>query len=133
MVTDPKTGNKVEKIVDLSKIQHVPFELENDENGEFEFKTDKFTLKFSYFNTGTIDDATISGLLKRIIREVNGKRDASEIENFLRYEFLSRNSKQFREYYINNTPSLDYNYEFEGENGSTFNATFQVGTNLFWI
>jgi hypothetical protein len=133
IVSEPKTGKQLEKTVDLSKIQHVPFNLENDENGEFEYKTDKFTLKFSYFNTGTISDITISGLLKRIIREVNGKRDSAEIENFLRYELLSRDSKQFREYYINNTPSLDYNYEFEGEDGSTFKTTFQVGTNLFWI
>lgn len=133
IVTDPTTNQTTEKLVDLSKIKHIPFDLENDVNGEFDYATDKFSLKFSYFNTSITSDITISGLLKQIIREVNGKRDANEIENFIRYEFLSSDSKKFREYYIKNTPRLDYNYEFEGENGDTFTTTFQVGANLFWV
>jgi hypothetical protein len=136
IVTNPATKQTSEKLIDLSKIKHVPFTLENDVNGEFDYVTDKFSLKFSYFNTSTpsdIDDVTVSGLLKQIIREVNGNRNANEIENFIRYEFLSPDSKKFREYYIKNTPRLDYNYEFEGESGDTFTTTFQVGADLFWI
>ena len=45
----------------------------------------------------------------------------------------AKDSKIFREYYNSNSPRLDYNYEFEGEDGGTFKAMFQLGANLFWF
>jgi hypothetical protein len=68
-----------------------------------------------------------------LIRQVNGKRDTYAIDNFLRYEFLARESKTFREYVVDNAPGIDYMYEFEGENGSTFKARFQLGPDFFWF
>jgi hypothetical protein len=132
-VQDPKTSIKIERVVDLSKIKSNPFVLENDENGEFTYTYSGTEIKFTYFNTIESDDTSISGLLKRIITEVNGSRSEQDIEQFLRYEFLSVESKKFRQYYKDNTPKLDYNYEFESEDGSTFTSTFPVNTDLFWF
>ena len=37
VATDPRTGNKIETTVDLSKLRYKPFTLKGDENGHFEF------------------------------------------------------------------------------------------------
>jgi hypothetical protein len=132
-VTDPTTGKSIERVVDLSKIKSLQFLLDNDENGEFTFNVNDAEIKFSYYNLGKADDSTVTGLLKRIIREVNGSRKESDIENFIRYEFMAIDSRKFRQFYKDNTPSLDFNYEFEGEDGSTFTSTFPVNTSLFWF
>ena len=133
MVKDPKTGKSIERVVDLSKIKSNPFELKNDENGEFDYAIPGFDIKFTYYNVTDSTDTSVSGLLKRIITEVNGSRTEQDIDQFLRYEFLSRDSKKFRDYYKENTPVLDYKYEFEGEDGSAFISTFPVNTDLFWF
>lgn len=132
-VKDPKTGKSLDRVIDLSKLKSVNFELDNDENGEFTYQAEGFELKFSYYDVGKAEDSTVSGLLKRIIREVNGSRKEQDIENFIRYEFLSSESRKFRQFYKDNTPSLDFNYEFEGEDGSTFKSTFPVDSSLFWF
>ena len=133
MVKDPKTGKSIERVVDLSKIKSNPFELENDENGEFTYSIPGFDIKFTYYNVTDSTDTSVSGLLKRIITEVNRSRTEQDIDQFLRYEFLSRDSKKFSDYYKENTPVLDYKYEFEGEDGSAFISTFPVNTDLFWF
>jgi len=133
IVKDPKTGKTLERVVDLSKIKSNPFELENDENGEFTYSIPGFEIKFTYYNVTNSGELSVSGLLKQIITEVNGARTEQDIEQFLRYEFLSKESKKFRDYYKENTPILDYKYEFEGEDGSTFMSTFPVNTDLFWF
>ena len=57
----------------------------------------------------------------------------SNCPEFIKFNFLAKDSKTFREYYNSNSPRLDYNYEFEGEDGGTFKAMFQLGANLFWF
>ena len=37
VATDPRTGNKIETTVDLSKLHYKPFTLKGDENGNFEY------------------------------------------------------------------------------------------------
>jgi hypothetical protein len=133
IVKDPKTGKSIERVVDLSKIKSKSFTLENDENGEFTYTYPGNEIKFTYYNVTDSTDTSVSGLLKRIITEVNGSRTEQDIDQFLRYEFLSRDSKKFRDYYKENTPVLDYKYEFEGEDGSAFISTFPVNTDLFWF
>jgi hypothetical protein len=130
-VTDPKTKKEIKTSVDLSKIKSLPFTLESDKNGEFEYKVnDEYTIKFSYLKQNT---ESISKYLTSIITQVNDSRELDAIENFVRYHFLAKESKTFREYYNEHSPRLDYNYEFEGEDGGTFNAMFQVGADLFWF
>jgi len=133
-VTDPKTNKQLERVVNLSNIQNLPFDLINDENGEFTYSFPEFEIKFSFYHLKPKDNSsTISGLLKQIICEVNGDRTEKAIEQFIRYEFLSYESKKFRLYYATNTPKLDMNYTFEGEDGDTFKSTFPINTDFFWF
>ncbi len=132
-VKDPKTGNLVKQVVDLTKLQPKPFNLIADEHGEFTFNTvSGHEIKFTYQNKFS-DVNTVSELLKRMITQVNNSRSQSDIESFIRYEFLAGESKALRDHVLNNAPGINYEYEFEGEDGGTFTAGFQPGADLFWF
>ena len=132
-ITDPKTKTVLDRIVDLSKLAQKPFDLVPDKNGEFDYTVnDDITLKFAY-NSKIQENATISQMLKQLIRQVGTTRNDSDIEHFIRYEFMARDAKTFRSYVQSNTPGIDTNIEFEGEDGGTFNSRFQFGADFFWF
>ena len=132
-ITDPKTKTVLDRIVDLSKLAQKPFDLVPDKNGEFDYTiNDDITLKFAY-NSKIQENATISQMLKQLIRQVGTTRNDSDIEHFIRYEFLASDAKQFRTFYIKNAPGINYEYEFEGEDGGTFKSRFQIGSDIFWF
>jgi hypothetical protein len=137
-VTDPETGKTYERTADLTKLTFLPFELQADQNGEFDYQVnDKFTLKFSFLTNREskkiTDDRTISSALQGLIKQINASRSATDIENFIRYEFLARDAKRFREFVQANTPGVNLELEFEGEQGGTFKSKFQIGSNFFWF
>ena len=132
-IIDPKTKTVLERTVDLSKLAQKPFDLVPDKNGEFEYiVNDDITLKFAY-NSKIEENATVSQILKRIIRQVGTTRSESDIEHFIRYEFLASDAKEFRTFYIKNAPGINYEYDFEGEDGGTFKSRFQIGADIFWF
>lgn len=136
-VKDPNSKNILKRTVDLSTVKHKPFKGETDDNGEFEFiASDGTVIKYGYLLTkeqGNIEsDKQKSSFLLNIIKQVNDTRSKDDILEFLKYKFLIKDSRQLQEHIINNAPGLDFNYEFEGENGSTFTATFPLGAELFW-
>jgi len=132
-IQDPKTGNMIERTIDLTEIQFKPFVLQADNNGEFTYQVNaETTIKFVY-PSNEITQATVSETINKLITEVNGNRDRAAIDQFIRYEFFARDAKKFREYVKDNAPGIDYEMNFEGEDGSTFKTTFPVGSNLFWF
>ena len=137
-INDPKTKKELNRVVDLSKLTAKPFTLKSDKNGEFEYiVSDDVKLKFVFLSSKDIDsigkDTLISGLLSKMIQQVNNTRSSVDIEHFIQYEFLAKDSKDFRTFISENTPGIDYNYEFEGDDGGTFTARFQVGPDFFWF
>ena len=134
-VTDPNTGNQLNRTVNLTKLKYKPFTMISDENGEYEYivpGNKDLSIKFTY-NIKLNSDSGIYDLLKQCIKEINGKRTQENIEHFIRYQFLAKDSKEFRTFFMDNTPGMDFNYEFEGEDGGTFNAMFPLGIDLFWF
>ena len=131
-VRDPKTENFIDQVVDLSTLKTKTLDIESDENGEFLYETEKNVIKFKFPSLAYTSE-TISEYLSNVITEVNGKRKQSEIDEFIRYSFLIKDSKEFQKYIIENTPRVILEHEFEGEDGSTFTSTFQVGPDFFWI
>jgi hypothetical protein len=131
-VTNTDTGENIKTVVDLKKLQIKPFNLLPDSNGEFEYKTSNATIKFTYAVSQEKSN-TISEFLASYIREVNSNRSKEAIAEFIRYEFLAKDSKEFRKYLIDNAPGIDYNYEFEDGKGGVFTAQFQFGSDFFWI
>lgn len=134
-----KDGKEQEYTVDLSQLKYEPFELESDENGEFLYENESTgdVLKYRYMNSAESakisKENLISDFLKYTVTEVNGSRTKKDIDNFLTYNFRAIDSKKFRAYVINNTPSINYDIEIEGEDGSTFTAGFLPGADLFWF
>lgn len=133
IITDPKTKNSLNRVVLLDKLKNKPFDLISDKNGEFDYDVNKTThIKFTWIKDDS-DSNKISDTLKLAIREVNGDRTPTRIEEFIHYEFMSFDAKKFRQYMLNNTPGLDMTFEFESEDGGTFPASFRIGTDLFWF
>jgi hypothetical protein len=84
-------------------------------------------------NSDDIADMKISQFLEKTICQINDSRKIDDIRDFIRYKFLAIESKKFRQYIVENTPSILMSYEFEGENGGTFTAGFPLGTDFFWF
>ena len=130
-VTDPKTNKSLDRTIDLSKIKTKPIEIDSDENGEFSYNYNDINIKW-IFPKVYHEFNTISEFLSIIITEINGNRNKSDIDEFIRYKFLITDSKKFQTYVIDNTPSTLLEYDFEGERGGTFKAGFQIGSDFFW-
>jgi hypothetical protein len=132
-VKDPETGNMLERSVDLRSVGFKPFTLQSDSNGEFDYDIDGNKIKFSYNIKLDLLNSSVTEMLTSIIKQVNETRATADIENFIRYELLAKNSRLFRSYFLENVPGLDLTLEFEGENGGTFTSGFQLGSDLFWF
>ena len=132
-VTEPKTNKQLNQTIDLSKIQPKPFKLIADDNGEFSYETKSgHEIKFTYL-AKFANIKTVTEFLKATIMQVNGSRSHADIEQFIRYDFLAAESREFREYVAKNAPGMNFEYEFQGEAGGTFTAGFSLGSDLFWF
>lgn len=132
-VTEPKTNKQLNQTIDLSKIQPKPFKLIADANGEFSYETKSgHEIKFTYL-AKFANIKTVTEFLKATIMQVNGSRSHADIEQFIRYDFLAAESREFREYVAKNAPGMNFEYEFQGEAGGTFTAGFSLGSDLFWF
>ena len=134
IVKDPKTQKELNRVIDLTKILPKQFELESDDRGEFDYTISHDTkLKFRFLSTGDGENLKLSEFLERTIMQINESRNLEDIKNFIRYEFLAKDSRPFRTYVANNIPDLDMQYEFEGEDGSTFITGFPISSDFFWF
>jgi hypothetical protein len=141
LVIDPTTKKELNRTINLTKIKYKKFDLQSDENGEFSYRlnilNETHEIKFAFLSIDQIkkisDNTAISDLLKQMIREVDGSREPNIIESFIRYKFLAKPAKEFRTFVYANMPGIDLQYEFEGEDGGTFTAGFQLGPDLFWF
>ncbi len=132
-VSDPKTKNMLNRVIDLRKLTFRPFTLQPDDSGEFEYEINSdTTIRFKYPNKD-IESETVSEYLKNIITQVKDSRDPETINEFIRYEFFAADAKRFRKFVTENMPGLNLTVEFEGEDGSTFSAGFPIGPELFWF
>jgi hypothetical protein len=139
MVTEPNSGKLLQRDIDLSKIPYKEFNLIPDDNGEFEYQTTQSQdiIKFKYLTKKEAENIdaehSVSDLMKYTIQSINGSRDRSIIEEYIKYKFLAADARAFREYLVENLYGLDFNMQFEGEDGSTFSSGFRIGPDLFWI
>ena len=134
LIQSPKTGKQLERVVKLDQLKYKDIDWQSDTEGEIIYQvSDQTTIKYSYLAYNISTNSTVSELLSQIITQVNDTRSVTEIEDFIRYDFLSRDAKPFRTHVINNVPGLITSYDFEDENGDVFQATFPIGTDLFWF
>lgn len=138
-VTDPTTGNILSREIDLSALKVREFNLQSDENGEFDFTAEISgdSIKFKYLTINDIKDINpehqISDLVRKSIQSVNGNRDRNFIDEYVKYTLRSGDSKKLRQYMAQNMYGFDYNIEFEGENEDTFTTRFPIGPEVLWV
>ena len=134
--------------IDLSKLEHKPFDEKSITKGVNEFKYtlpttgtdltfkllthgDEMTIKRELDGLKKINkDASpeLSTRLKYIITSVNGSREAKVIRDFVDNHFLARDSRAFREYIKTIQPDIDLNYELE--NGEFIDVP--INLSFFW-
>jgi len=139
-VKHPTSLNVLEREIDLSALQAREFKLEPDDNGEFNYTVESTgdVIKFKYLclrDAKSIDpEHPISDLVTKSVQEVNGNRDRSYIDEYIKYILKSGDSKKFRNYIAQNMYGLDFNIEFEGETpGSAFVSRFPIGPEILWV
>lgn len=136
-VTDPKTNTQINQTLHLDKLETRSIELESDENGEFTYTIQNNVIKYRYISSkliASIDaEHSVSQLLERSITEINGSRKQMDITDFIRFKMTPLQSKQFRKHLEETVPRLLLQSEFKGEDGGTFTAGFQLGSDLFWF
>lgn len=134
---DPQSGNQLERTIKLSTLKFKSFNLSDDNNGEFEYQIDDTNFKFKFLNnaeTSTIgENNIISKFLSLTIQEINGNRDKTYINDYIKFELRPLDSKKLRDYISNNLPGLDYDVKLEGEDGSTFTTRFQYNSEFFRV
>ena len=119
--------------IDLSKLEHKPFDEKSVTQGVNEFKYslpstgtdltfkllthgDEMTIKRELDGLKKINKEAspeLSTRLKYIITSVNGSREAKVVRDFVDNHFLARDSRAFREYIKTIQPDIDLTYELE--------------------
>jgi len=140
-VTTP-SNETITATVNLANLQFKPFDLISDDNGLFEYKTDKQdVLKFKFLSANTMkslpDDRAVTFILNNSIFQVNDITDKNKISNWIQYKFLREDSSKFRKYMQLNAPEVDLSYEFNHINTQgkqeTFRARFPIRSDFFWL
>ena len=138
IVLDPATNTTIEHIMNLNEIRTTDFDLVSDDNGEFLYELESGKqIKYRFLLQRDLDKIkesnSVSGFLERTITEVDNNRDIDSIKSFIKTELSLRESKKFRSYLSDMTPSVLKQIEMQSEDGSTFTATFQFNADLFWL
>lgn len=136
-VTDPNTNKTLDRVINLSELEKKSFTLIPDSNGEFDYDLNGTPIKFKFLSKKEIssisDEHALSDFLKMSIKQIDESRDQLTIDNYVKYQMKPIESKQLRTYIASNMPGLKLEAEFQGEDGGTFTAGFQIGSDLFWF
>ena len=70
--------------------------------------------------------------LRKVITSVDGDESVGTINNFVNNEFLSRDSKAFRDYLLSVTPDVDLNIIVDFSSGEEVEVTVPMTVEFFW-
>lgn len=135
-------GKSISETINLNKLKPPTFELESDNNGEFDYVIDDtHSIKYRYIASSILKqlptESAVSYFLEQSIRAINQNRNPEFIRNFLRTTLTPVQSRKFRTYIQQTMPILKLTYEFSYETteGSkeAFQSTFPIGSDFFWI
>jgi hypothetical protein len=129
-VTDPITGDDVEYTIDMSNVnlKEIDYSLLN-RNNRYEFTTANGTkIEFQLLTHGLEKkiDADLEALakynkdnpseittrLRYIVTSVNGNSDVGYITNFVKNQFLAKDSKMFRNHIQKIAPDVDLKFNY---------------------
>jgi len=70
--------------------------------------------------------------LKRVITSIDGDESVGAINNFVNNEFLSRDSREFRDYLMSVTPDVDLDIIIDFASGEEVDTTVPMTVEFFW-
>ena len=153
MIMDPETGEEVETVIDLSKLDHKKIDeslLSNGNNFEYELPNSKRKIGFKILThkdemeineilkslekaekiTGVSSEVTTR--LKYQITSIDGNTEQKTIDNFVDNEFLAMDAREYRKYVQTITPDIDLTFNYTSGNGNTTKVGVPLGLDFFW-
>jgi len=153
MIMDPETGEEVETVIDLSKLDHKKIDeslLTNGNNFEYELPNSKRKIGFKLLThkdemeineilkslekaekiTGVSSEVTTR--LKYQIASIDGNTEQKTIDNFVDNEFLAIDAREYRKYVQTITPDIDLTFNYTSGNGNTSQVGIPLGIDFFW-
>tara|TARA_Y100001938_G_C8058930_1_gene416054 strand:- start:530 stop:1282 length:753 start_codon:yes stop_codon:yes gene_type:complete len=145
---DPLTGEKEKQILDLTTLEHKEVDFDGDYT--FELPHSKRVLGWKFITQGDENQITeelkalrkvtkksgieqeVTTRLRKVITSIDGNEDVATINNFVNNEFLSRDSKAFRDYLLSVTPDVDLNIIVDFSSGEEVETTVPMTVEFFW-
>lgn len=146
-LTDPKTKEKFEAIIDLSRLKIKDFKLVEDGNGEYPYylKKSKIDITFKYLTQKQeteirkIEDSwngvgaapIITKRLEMMIKSLGGNRDPMQIHSFIENVMPITDSQEFRKYVAENKPGVDLTQKVTTPSGEEIQVEIGFGVEFF--
>jgi len=145
---DPTTGEKEKQVLDLTSLDHK--ETDFDDDYTFELPNSKRVLGWKFITQRDENEITeelkalrkvtkrsgieqeVTTRLRKVITSVDGDESVGTINNFVNNEFLSRDSKAFRDYLLSVTPDVDLNIIVDFSSGEEVEVTVPMTVEFFW-
>ena len=150
---DPDTNERVEHVVDLTKLENKPIDTElfaNGNNFSFELPNSKRVIGFKLLTQKDENDITetlkdyekvekLTGIsykgttrLKHQIVSVDDKTDQKTIDNFVDNEFLALDTRAFRKHLEEITPDIELKFDYTSQTGNLHRLDVPLGIDFFW-
>ena len=145
---DPTTGEKEKQVLDLTTLNHKEIDFDNDYT--FELPNSKRVLGWKFITQRDENEISeelkalrkvtkrsgieqeVTTRLRKVITSVDGDESVGTINNFVNNEFLSRDSKAFRDYLLSVTPDVDLNIIVDFSSGEEVEVTVPMTVEFFW-
>lgn len=145
---DPLTGEKEKQVLDLTTLEHKETDFDGDYT--FELPNSKRVLGWKFITQRDENEISeelkalrkitkksgieqeVTTRLRKVITSVDGDESVGTINNFVNNEFLSRDSKAFRDYLLSVTPDVDLNIIVDFSSGEEVEVTVPMTVEFFW-
>ena len=145
---DPTTGEKEKQVLDLTTLEHKETDFDGDYT--FELPNSKRVLGWKFITQRDENEITeelkalrkvtkrsgieqeVTTRLRKVITSVDGDESVGVVNNFVNNEFLSRDSKAFRDYLLSVTPDVDLNIIVDFSSGEEVEVTVPMTVEFFW-
>lgn len=145
-LTDPKTNEEYERVVDLSEVKFKDFTLIPDVNGEYSYHMEKSNvdITFKFLNQKQLTEIRkiedswngngvapiVTKQLEMMIKTVAGNKDMMNARNFID-RLPIKDSQDFRKYVKENSPKLDLKKEVNTPSGDIVQVEIGFGVEFF--
>ena len=145
---DPLTGEKEKQVLDLTTLDHKEIDFDGDYT--FELPNSKRVLGWKFITQRDENEISeelkalrkitkksgieqeVTTRLRKVITSVDGDESVGAVNNFVNNEFLSRDSKAFRDYLLSVTPDVDLNIIVDFSSGEEVEVTVPMTVEFFW-